>query len=529
MATFNDESPILRAIEILRRRRVLAFGVFAAVIAAAASFAAFLPDLYRATAIVLVDRPVAEAFVRPAVAGELESRLHVIKQETLSRERLTAVVERFDLYPELRTNGAIESALERTREDIQVEQTGPEQISGRTKTVAFKLNYAGRDRDTVADVTNAIAAFYVAQNDRMRTEEAAQTTQFLKAQLDDAKKALDREEQSIKSYNTRHVGQLPQQFELNLAALDRLNTQMRINGERQMRAIEQRGRLTDDALILESGTSGAGASAAEPDRSIDRLEKLRQDLKLLETQFTEKHPDVQRLREEITRVEKAAAAEPAVTRVPGSPTPEATEVYSRLGRSRRQSIQSIDAEIAKLKEEETSIRASIASVERRLESMPERQQEFSMVSRDRQSAKDLYDSLLKRYEEAQLVESMETDRQGERFRILEAAVPPEGPSAPNRPYLMILGVLAAIGLAAAAVLIAEQFDTTFHSLDELRSYTAVPVLVTIPHISLGRGRQVGRAALVSASILIVIGLTATAAAYLARGNEDLVRLLVRSA
>ena len=121
-------------------------------------------------------------------------------------------------------------------------------------------------------------------------------------------------------------------------------------------------------------------------------------------------------------------------------------MYSRLGRSRRQSIQSIDAEIAKLKEEEATIRASISGVERRLESMPERQQEFSMVSRDRQSAKDLYDSLLKRYEEAQLVESMETDRQGERFRILEAAVPPEGPSAPNRPYLLILGVLAAIGL-----------------------------------------------------------------------------------
>jgi capsular polysaccharide biosynthesis protein len=215
--------------------------------------------------------------------------------------------------------------------------------------------------------------------------------------------------------------------------------------------------------------------------------------------------------------------------VPGSPAVDPAEVYSRLGRSRRQSIQSLDAEIAKLKEEETSIRASIAQVERRLETMPERQQEFSMVSRDRQSAKDLYDSLLKRYEEAQLVESMETDRQGERFRILEAAVPPEGPSAPNRPFLMIFGVLAALGLAAAAVIVAEQFDTSFHSLDELRSFTSVPVLATIPQIPQGRSRQLGRTALVSASILIVVGLTATLAAYLARGNEDLVRLLVRSA
>jgi polysaccharide chain length determinant protein (PEP-CTERM system associated) len=527
MPTFNDDAPIRRSLDILRRRRALAFGVFAAVVAAAASFAAFLPDLYRATAIVLIDRPVAEGFVRPTVAGELETRLHIIKEETLSRERLKGLIERFDLYPELRADGAIESALQRTRDDIYVEQTGPEQFSGRTKTVAFKLNYTGRNRDTVAEVTNAIASFYVQQNDRMRSQEAAQATQFLKEQLDEAKKELDRQEQTIKSYQTRNVGQLPQQFELNLAALDRLNTQLRINGERQLRAIEQKGRLTDDALILESGSPGAATE--ETDRSQDRLEKLRGDLKQLETQYTTKHPDVQRLRDEISRLERAIAAEPPPAKIPGSPAVDAAQVYSRLGRSRRQSIQSLDAEIAKLKEEETSIRAAIATTERRLESMPARQQEFTMVSRDRQSAKDLYDSLLKRYEEAQLLESMETDRQGERFRILEAAVPPEGPSAPNRLFLMIFGVLAAIGLGAAAVILAEQFDTSFHSVDEVRSFTSVPVLATIPQIAVGRGRQLGRAALVSASILIVVGLTATAAAYLARGNEELVRLLVRSA
>ena len=525
MQNQQQDSPILGALAILRRRRVLAIGVFAAAMAAAASFALFLPDLYKATAVVLIDRPVAESFVRPAVAGELESRLHVIKQETLSRERLSGLIERFNLYPELRHNGAIESALDHTRDDIEVEQTGPEQVSGRTKTVAFKLSYTGRDRDTVADVTNAIASFYVQQNDQIRSQEAAQTTQFLKAQLDDAKKALDKQEQSIQSYNTRHSGQLPQQFELNLAALDRLNTQLRINGERQLRAIEQRGRSMDDALILESGSAGGSSDA---DKSVDRLEKLRSDLKQLETQVTPQHPDVKRLRDEIARIEQANAEAPP-TKLPGAPAVDPAELYSRLGRNRRQSIQSLDNEIAHLKEEETSLRQQIQEVEGRLASMPARQQEFSMVARDRQSAKDLYDSLLKRYEEAQIAESMETDRQGERFRILEAAVAPEGPSAPHRPYLLILGALAAIGLAAAAVIMAEQFDTTFHSLDDLRQFTGVPVLATIPLISIGRGRQMARAVVVSASILVVIGVTAYAAAYLARGNEDIVRLLARAA
>ena len=80
---------MLRSLEILRRRKLIAVVVFATVLASAATFAMYLPNLYRATAVVLVERPVSEQFVRAAVSGELESRLHIIKQEILSRARLT--------------------------------------------------------------------------------------------------------------------------------------------------------------------------------------------------------------------------------------------------------------------------------------------------------------------------------------------------------------------------------------------------------------------------------------------------------
>ena len=135
-----------------------------------------------------------------------------------------------------------------------------------------------------------------------------------------------------------------------------------------------------------------------------------------------------------------------------------------------------------MREEETAIRATIGSFEQRLEGAPEREQEFALITRDRQAAKDLYDSLLKRYDEAQLSASMETDRQGERFRILEPALPPEGPSAPNRLRLILMGLLLAIAAAVSVVLTAEQFDASFHGVDELREFTSVPVLVSIPPI-----------------------------------------------
>ena len=522
----SGDSLAVRALDIARRHRALAVGVFLVVLASVVALAAELPDLYRAEALVLIDRPVAESVMRPAVAGELESRLHVIKQETLSRDRVTELMNRFNLYPELRARGEHDTAVENTRRDIVVEPTGPEQAAGRTKTVAFRLSYTGGSRETVAEVTNAIAAFYVAQNDKMRSDEATQTTQFLRVQLEEAKKELTKQEQNVRAFNNRHVGELPQQIELNLAALDRMNTQLRINGERQLRAMEERHRLAEDTMLIDSGSS---VRIIEPDRARERLQTMQQDLQQMEARFTAKHPDVQRLRDEIALLERDLADAPASNASPASKPLPPSPAANALLRSRRNAIQSIDAELARLKGEDEKLRATITGLERKLESMPERQQEFSTMTRDHQGAKDLYDSLLKRFDEAQLVESMETDRQGERFRILESAIVPEGPSAPNRLQLILIGLMLAGAAAFMSVLVAEQFDTSFHSLDELRAFTRVPVLATIPQMASGRGRRIWRTALVTGCILLAIGLSAAAAAYLARDNEQLVRLLVRGA
>ena len=115
-----DDSLALRVVEIVRRRKLIAVTAFATVLAAAISFALYLPDLYRATALVLVERSISESIVRTPVSGELESRLYVIKQEILSRNRLIELIERFNLYPELRQRTGIEDVLTQARNDIIV-------------------------------------------------------------------------------------------------------------------------------------------------------------------------------------------------------------------------------------------------------------------------------------------------------------------------------------------------------------------------------------------------------------------------
>jgi polysaccharide chain length determinant protein (PEP-CTERM system associated) len=533
LSTSSDDSLVLRVFEIFRRRMLLAVAVFAMVLGAAISFALYLPDLYRSSALVLVERSVSESIVRAPVSGELESRLYVIKQEILSRDKLIELIDRFDLYGDLRQRASLEDVLTQARNDILVEPAGPEQVSGRTKTVSFTLSYTGDSPDKVADVTNAVAAFYVQQNDRMRSDEALKTSEFLRGQLADAKRQLDRHEAALRDYTTRYTGQLPEQVGVNLATLERLNTQLRLNGEQQIRIIEQRDKLLDglrDGTIVARATSGDELSP----EAIERLKKIdeqKQKLSQAETQFTDKHPDVVRLREQLAAMEREnqealaaeqqrreraeAAAQAAATQDASAPAPQ----------MRRRTMEAMDAELVKLREEEAGIRQAIAGFEQRLESSPQRMQEYQSITRDWSAAKDLYDSLLKRYDEAQLTASMETDRAGERFRILEPALPPEGPAAPNRLRLLIMGVLLAFAAAAGAVMAREQFDTAFHTVDELRDFTAVPVLVSIPPIGpMPAGRRV-RAALATVSTLVLIALVASSAAYLASGNAQLVRLI----
>jgi succinoglycan biosynthesis transport protein ExoP len=529
----TDDSLALRVFEIFRRRALLAVAVFAMVIAAAVAFAMYLPDLYRSTALVLVERPISESIVKTPVSGELESRLYVIKQEILSRDRLMELIRRFDLYPEMRQRGAgIEDVLTQARNDIIVQPAGPEQVTGRTKTVSFTLSYTGDARDKVADVTNAVAAFYVQQNDQMRTNEAVRTTEFLRTQLAEAKAQLDRHEVALRNYRTRYTGELPEQVGVNLATLERMNTQLRLNGEQQIRIIEQRDKLLDglrDTSVIARATAGDDVSPEALER-LKAIEEQRQKLSQAETQFTARHPDVVRLREQLAAMERendeAVAAErrkreaaeaAALAAAPdaGSPVPQI----------RRRTLETMDAELQKLRAEEADIRATITSFEQRLVSSPERMAEYQAITRDWSSSKDLYDSLMKRYDEAQLTESMETGRAGERFRVLEPALPPEGPAAPNRIRLLIMGLLLAFAGAAVAVLVREQFDTAFHSVDEVREFTSVPVLVSIPPIGPMPAGKRFRAALATVSALVLIALVASSAAYLANGNDQLVRLI----
>lgn len=503
------------------RRKWLVISVFAASFAAVLSLVTFLPDMYQSTATVLVEREqIPDTVVRPAAGAEVETRLKTISEQILSRSRLQEMINLFGLYPDLKGKTPVETVVEQMRRDIHLEIKGAEGgVSPRT-TVAFALSYRGRNPQTVAAVANTLASFYIEENWRTRGRQATEAAEFFKVQLDEMRKRLEEQERQTSEVRRRHPGQLPQQAQANLVTLERLNMQLRLNMERLTRVVERREALAKQlADALPYGSLGGG-----PGVKGERISKLRQELMELRTRFSDKYPDIIRLKTEIAALEH----ETGEMNPDGGPraNPEASPTVQRS----RQALEEVETEIQSIKGEEKHLEQAITAYQRRIERAPTQEQEFPELLREYETTKDLYSSLLRRYADAQRVESWEARQRGEKFRILDPAVPANHPTAPNRVRLLLMGLAFSFGIAAGAVMLAEQIDSTFHTVDDLRSFTKAPVLVSIPRIATegdtDRRWQLMRLGLAAATVglLLIIG----ASYYIAHENEEMVRLLMRS-
>jgi polysaccharide chain length determinant protein (PEP-CTERM system associated) len=505
------------------RRKWLAIVVFLVPFVAGASLIMFMPSLYRSTATILVDRQqVPESMVRPTVTSALETRLHTISQEILSRSRLDALIKQFNLYPTLR-DLSLEEVIERMRRDIRLELRSVEQKGDNRNraTVAFALSYEGRDPVTVARVTNTLASFYIEENLKARERQAAGTADFLKAQVDEVKKRLDTQDTVLSAFKKRYMGELPQQTDANLSTVERLNGQLRMNGDSQLRLqerIESLARQMAEAAAFSPGVGG-------PEAREQRLARLNMELRALRASYSDKYPDILRIKHEIAELEQELAAKPA------RPDEDQTAATTNPQVLRlREAKAQADSELGILKNEEKRLRSALASYIGRIENAPKREQEFRELTRDYESTRETYASLLKRYEEAQMAENMEQRQKGEQFRLLDAAVPSAQPAAPNRLRLLLMALAGSVALAVGVILLAEQINAPFHSLDELRTRSTVPVLQSIPLIVTPEDtvRRQRRLRMAAASVTVALFMIVGASYFIAHGNERLVTLVTSS-
>jgi polysaccharide chain length determinant protein (PEP-CTERM system associated) len=524
----NPEPPstpgLGRIAQVWRRRKGSGFFAAGLVAAGAVSLTLALPNLYRASATVLVQGPqVSEDYVRSSVTGGLETRIQTIDQQVRSRARLAQVIEKLNLYPTLRKFVPIEGVVDRMRGDVNIELKNVPQPQGGNTTVSFNINYVSTDPKVAAETANALAELYVKENTSNRKLGAAQTAAFLKDEVAQTKRDMEARQGRLRAFQSANASNLPQQMEANISTLDRLNDQLRQNVDLQMRALDQRELLLRPlpTVIVQGG----GIPAAETPAV--RLTRLKTELtSLTSAGYGEKWPAVVAKKAEIEALEQEIAAKG--NGAPPEPAAKAAPATAPAIPGAR-TVAQIDAEIKVLRDREAELRKQIAQFESRVEAAPHLAGALDLYARDYDSANDRHEAVLKKYADAQLAATVEEARSGEQFRVIDPAVVPTKALAPKRLWLLGGGLMAALAFGIVVIIAAERFDSSIHTAEELQSITQLPLLATVSRIStrLDRRRRRRRrtAALVVAGVAMAV--IAAGTYHYASGNDDLVRLTSR--
>lgn len=463
-----------------------------------------LPSIYESTSLLTVKPPTISSNLVQALSNEdLTQRLQTINQEVLSRSSLEPMVQKYDLYKQERAAGLpTELVVEKMYKSIKVEL----EESGNEKVAAFRIRYRDRDPQAARNVAAELASKYVNAQVQTSTEIAQSTNDLFERQLNDKKTALDDLEKQRLDIMMANVATLPESEQGLVAQLTGLRQRDdTITKEKQTMFIE-RGRLNDSIsannrqmrLIEDFGereTQDSARTASDPENTpaYGELMKRRADLNaqldnLLKV-YKEKHPavvakqsEIARVNEEFENLKKSTDRRVAAATKFSSRKAELQRKSLELENQRIQSaISGIDQQLAQKDVERQQTIGQINVLEAKINTIPNVKVALEGVNARYQSAKQTYDEILKKKNDAETVVGVETNAQGETIRVQDPANVPQSPVAPKRAVLTLVG--AGIGLVIG-LFIAAFFEVPrlfkIQNIEDAKHYIGLPVLASVP-------------------------------------------------
>lgn len=491
-----------------------------------------LPPRYKSNTLILVEQPtMPKDYVTPNVNDDLQQRVQSITQQILSRTRLLHIIEQLNLY-----SGApgtnVEGKIEEMRKDIEIELV---RDASQQRVTAFNIHYSSRDPNIAQQVTSQLTNLFINENNEVRQQQSEGTTKFLEDQVETARKSLAEQEEKIREYKGQHVGELPTQLGSNLQILSGLQSQLQaendaLNTARQQHVYLQT--LLSQYRTMEGSTSPKGPGAAPLGLpAIDQeLDKLRNQLADLSSRYTDQHPDVRKLKDQIAKTEKMRQQLMADLKAKAEASAQSDDnaaAAMQSGTDGAQSgplvqlqgqLRSNEIEIQNRERSIESLKAKVGEYQARLNQEPIREQQLADLTRGYDQSKANYDELLKKKNDSAMATSMELLQQGEHFRMIDPPSLPVKPDFPNRLKFCGIGLGAGLALGIVVAGAFEMMDDRLFDEKQIAAMLPVPVLSEIPDVISSQDEQHQRKRLVltwvATGVVCMMILAGSAISYL---------------
>ncbi len=459
-------------LSVIRRRRWWWITPLALSVVTGWLLVRFLPKEYKSTTTLGVTAPlVSPSIVSQSAPFDNFERLRAIQQQLVSTPILSRVAREEHL-----------SDVNELRNAIDIKVPDPVANTNEVRRLdTFVVSYTDSDPLRAQNVANRLVRVFVDENSKVRTERAEDTTMFISAQLAASQARINDLESRLRKAKEAYMGQLPEQTGANLQTIAGLRAQMasdaqQIRGERDRLMLIDRQIEAIDKNTVDEPMGRSSDAVASPELRVVALERELADARAL---YTDKHPEIQRLQEEVAYAKKEALAAqqqpPAdrLAKLQRNPAYLSLVGEREVGRTR----------IRDLERDQTDAQAQIARYQARVEAAPMVEQELTNIQREYDLEKQQYSDLSAKEHSAAIAASVERNRSGERFEVIDAATLPTTPLRPVPLRVWLGSILGGIVMAVGLTLLREYFDSSVHDERELRDTLDVPILGSITRIS----------------------------------------------
>ncbi len=460
---------------LILRRKYLALSVALAVLSACTLAGFIMPKVYEATSTIFIQR---STLINPliqgvGVAGNMEEGLRTLRDSMTSRNIISRVIKKLDMDAGDAKSPKHEALVDGIKKGISINVKSG---GGRETTDLFIVSYRGHNPKNVKDVVNTLVEEYISETVGYRRTDAYGAFEFVQNQLTEYKTKLEDSDKAIRAFREKNPDIVPQTEGAVLTRMEAFQTQ-KIDADIKIQELLRRRENLKKQLSGEKELTVAFVTREGSPEA--RLSYLNNQLILLSTKFTNKHPEILKTKAEIEELKKQIAHAKANPSDAGSSeTSTLNPIYQQI----REDLARTEAEIDSLKARSSELLRQQQQAKSVLGGMPKEQEEWTKLQRDRNVYQHIYDDLLNKLETARVSKDLELTDKGTTFKIIDPATAPLSPVKPDRVMFIFAGIFLGIASGVGSALGVDYLNQSLKDEDAIEARLNLPVLVAIPSV-----------------------------------------------
>jgi len=473
----SHESALGDSLRVLVKRKWIILSCLAGIFSIVAIASLRMTPVYEASGTIQINKPDSSLnFQNSATFNvdyydptELETELKILQSDLLATQVIRELnLDRgpalagqappspssIDLAPDpLESDPARASAaVESFKSNLKVD------LSPNTRIV--EVHYRSPDPQMAANIVNTLMQTYVENNYKARFESTMQASDWLTKQLIDLQMKLETDEEKVVRFQKEHeILGTDEKQNIIMSKLDELNKALteaeseRMDKEALYRLVESGD---PNAIAASSGSVSVGSNSQSASVLLDNLRAKKADLKIqvadLNTQFGPAYPKLAQLNNQLKEVD--------------------AEMDSEL----KKILSALRGQYTTALERENMLRDAFEKQKQEANKLNESAIEYSMLKREADTSRELYDGLLEKLKEAGVAAGLKSNN----YRIVDNARPPQAPIEPDIPrnllFAVVLGLASGVGLA----FVLEALDSTVRTTEQAQLISGLSSLGMIP-------------------------------------------------